>query len=109
MDDSTRLSDIDEPQLLSENGGIMLRDFNPKAILHFQGRKCVTCGKEIMNHWLRHSDSADHQGRYWCSRTGNTYSEGITDCVWDIPKDVDWNAERYSSAPKHSADAKWDD
>ena len=114
MDDSTRPSTDDEPQLLSEYGGIMLRDFNPKATLHFQGRKCVTCGKEIMDHWLRHSDSADTQGVYWCSRTGNTYSEGITDCKYDVPDDFAQTAnqhlvEKYESAPEYSADDEWID
>ena len=68
-----------DPQLLLESGAMMLRDFNPKGVLRFSGRKCVTCGAEIMDHWLRESG-----GEYWCQREGGAASEGIADCVWDV-------------------------
>lgn len=77
----------DEPQLLSQDGGIQLRHFNPKAILRFQGRKCVTCGGEIMDHWIRHADDPDLRSEYWCSKGGNQFSQGITDCTFDVPKE----------------------
>lgn len=69
-----------DPQLLLESGPMMLRDFNPKGILRFTGRKCVTCDGEIMDHWLRPNTN----GEYWCQREGDQASEGITDCVWDV-------------------------
>jgi hypothetical protein len=76
----------DEPQLLSQDGGIQLRDFNPKAILRFAGRRCITCNGEIMDHWLRYQDDPDLRAEYWCSRTGNQFSQGITDCQYDVPE-----------------------
>lgn len=89
MSDSVRLYQSDDvPQLLSENGGIMLRDFNPKALLRFTGRKCVTCGNEIMDHWLR----APSQ-EYYCSKDGMQISEGITDCVYDVPEGFGLNGK----------------
>ncbi len=75
-----------DPQLLLESGPMMLRDFNPKGVLRFMGRKCVTCGAEIMDHWLRPSDDADRKGLYWCTQEGPHYSEGIQGTVWDVPK-----------------------
>ena len=77
MNDTTRSSDNTEPQLLTESGPIMLRDFNPKAVLRCQGRVCMTCGNEIMDHWLRHADDPDLRGEYWCTKDGNTFSEGL--------------------------------
>ncbi len=76
-----------DPQLLLESGPLMLRDFNPKGVLRFMGRKCVTCGAEIMDHFLRNSDDPDTKGLYWCTQAGPYYSEGIKDTVWDVPKD----------------------
>jgi hypothetical protein len=75
-----------DPQLLLESGPMMLRDFNPKGVLHFQGRKCVTCDGEIMDHWLRPNDDPDLRGEYWCTKDGNQYSLGIADCTVDIPE-----------------------
>jgi len=88
MDDKPRTlsASKDEPQLLSMDGGIMLRDFNPKGILRFTGRKCFTCNGEILDHWLRHSDDTSLQGVYWCSKTGSQWSEGYA-TEWDVPKD----------------------
>ncbi len=77
-----------EPQLLLESGPMTLRDFNPKAVLHFQGRKCVTCGNEIMDHWLVHDESADVRGLYWCDVEAKQWSEGIADAIWDVPKEM---------------------
>lgn len=69
-----------DPQLLLESGPMLLRDFNPKGMLRFDGRKCVTCGQNIMNHWLK-SGSQD----YWCELGGRT-SEGLEDARWDVPE-----------------------
>src|SRR5665213_171981 len=69
-----------DPQLLLESGPMMLRDFNPKGVLRFTGRNCVTCGNEIMDHWLRN----DGWTEYFSSETGVQISDGITDCVWDV-------------------------
>lgn len=74
-----------DPQLLLESGPMMLRDFNPKGVLRFAGRKCVTCGEEIMDHWLRHDMDASLKGLYWCTRDGIRFSEGIDQTVWDVP------------------------
>lgn len=84
----TQSSSKDEPQLLSEEGGIMLRDFNPKAILRFTGRKCVTCQGEILDHWIRYNDDPDLRGEYWCSKDGNQYSQGISDGQWDVSSEI---------------------
>lgn len=85
---TTRSSANTEPQLLLESGPMLLRDFNPKAVLRFQGRKCVTCNGEIMDHWLRRADDPDLRAEWWCSRDGNQFSKGITDGTWDVPKDL---------------------
>lgn len=73
-----------DPQLLSEEGGIKLRDFNPKAVLRFTGRKCITCSQEILDHWLISDKDPDLQGEYWCTKDGRQYSMGITDCVYEM-------------------------
>jgi len=86
VSDITRSNANTDPQLLTEGGPIMLRDFNPRGLLRFSGRKCVTCGDEIMNHWLRHSDDPDIRAEYWCSKEGNQFSQGITDCQYDVPE-----------------------
>jgi hypothetical protein len=86
MNDQTGSSANTEPQLLSEEGGIKVRDFNPKAILRFTGRKCLTCGEEILDHWIRHSDDPDLRAEYWCSKNGNQFSEGLNETVWDVPE-----------------------
>lgn len=82
----TNSSPNTDPQLLLESGPMLLRDFNPKGVLRFQGRKCVTCHGEIMDHWLRPNDDPDLRGEYWCMRDGDQYSQGITDCTVDIPE-----------------------
>lgn len=84
MSEQTRTSANTDPQLLLESGPMLLRDFNPKGVLRFMGRKCVTCGDEIMDHWLRHADDPDLRAEYWCTRDGNQFSEGISDCVFDV-------------------------
>lgn len=86
MSDNTQSSANTDPQLLLESGPMMLRDFNPKGILRFAGRKCVTCNGEIMDHWLRPDADPDIRAEYWCSKDGNQYSLGITDCVYDVPE-----------------------
>lgn len=85
-EEHTRLAAKDEPQLLLESGPMLLKDFNPKGVLRFAGRKCVTCDNEIMEHWLRPADDPDLRGEYWCSKDGDTFSQGITDCQMDIPE-----------------------
>jgi len=77
MSDTTRSSANDSPQLLSQEGGIQVRDFNPKAVLRFTGRHCLTCHGEILDHWIRYSDDPDLRGEYWCSRDGNVFSQGL--------------------------------
>lgn len=59
-------------RLLLADGPMMLREFNPRAVLRFTGRKCVTCGQEIMDHWLR-ARSQD----YYCTEGGPQISEGM--------------------------------
>lgn len=88
MSDQTRSSANVDPQLLLESGPMLLKDFNPKGLLRFAGRKCVTCGNEIMEHWLRPSDDPDLRSEYWCSEKGDTFSQGIADGVWDVPNDI---------------------
>lgn len=72
---------------LETNGVIRLDEFNPDGVAYFKGRNCVTCGQSIMGHWLINHADADLRGRYWCDMNGNGWSDGITDCVWDV-KDV---------------------
>jgi hypothetical protein len=73
----TRSSANTEPQLLLESGPMLLKDFNPKGVLRFAGRKCVTCSGEIMEHWLRPSDDPDLRGEWWCTRDGDQFSQGL--------------------------------
>jgi hypothetical protein len=87
MNDQTRSSANTEPQLLLESGPMLLRDFNPKGVLRFAGRKCVTCGNEIMDHWLRHADDPDLRAEWWCSERGPQFSQGLSETIWDVPKD----------------------
>lgn len=77
MNDATRSSANTEPQSLLDSGPMMVRDFNPKGVLRFAGRKCVTCEDEIMDHWLRPADDPDLRGEYWCQREGGTFSLGL--------------------------------
>ncbi len=79
MSEQTRSSANTEPQLLLDSGPMMIRDFNPRGIIRFTGRTCVTCGAEILDHWLRPSDDPDLRGEYWCTRDGNTFSQGLTE------------------------------
>jgi hypothetical protein len=72
-ENTTRSSANTEPQLLLESGPMLLRDFNPKGVLRFTGRKCMTCGNEIMDHWLR----SDGDGEYWCHREDGLFSQGM--------------------------------
>jgi hypothetical protein len=78
-DNVTRSSANTEPQLLLESGPMLLRDFNPKGVLRFQGRKCVTCKGEIMDHWLRPADNPDLRAEWWCSRNGDQFSQGLAE------------------------------
>lgn len=80
----TESSPNTEPQLLLESGPMLLRDFNPRGALRFQGRLCVTCGGEIMGHWLRDSPDPELKGLYWCSKDGERFSEGIEGCTVDL-------------------------
>lgn len=86
MSEQTRSSDNPEPQLLLESGPMLLRDFNPKGVLRFSGRKCITCGAEIMDHWLRDDMDPSLKGLYWCTRDGSMFSEGLDSTVWDVPE-----------------------
>lgn len=84
MSEQTRSTANTDPQLLSQEGGIQIRDFNPKGILRFTGRKCVTCGSEILDHWIRYSDNPELKGLYWCDKEGTRFSDGITGCIVDV-------------------------
>jgi len=68
---------------LEEHGSILLSAFNPGGVMHFHGRKCVTCDGPIMGHWLRKGSQ-----HYWCYEMGHhldlQFSEGINDCVYDV-------------------------
>lgn len=79
MTEHTESSTNTDPQLLLDSGPMLLRDFNPKAVLRFQGRKCVTCSGEIMDHWLRPSDDPDLRGEWWCSKDGPSFSQGMAE------------------------------
>ncbi len=84
-EDQTRSSANTDPQLLLDTGPMMLKDFNPKGVLRFTGRKCVTCSGEIMDHWLLPYLTNESAGVYWCDRDGKQASEGIADPKWDVP------------------------
>ncbi len=77
--DQTQSSPNTDPQLLLESGPMLLRDFNPRGVLRFTGRKCMTCSGEIMDHWLRHADDPDLRGEYWCTRDGGQFSMGLVE------------------------------
>ena len=77
MSDNTQSSANTDPQLLLESGPMLLRDFNPKGVIRFTGRKCATCDNEIMSHWLRPNDDPDLRGEYWCTKDGDTFSAGM--------------------------------
>jgi hypothetical protein len=85
-DNTTQSSANTDPQLLLESGPMLLKDFNPKAILRFTGRKCSTCDNEIMEHWLRPNDDPDLRGEYWCSKEGPSFSLGLAEATWDVPE-----------------------
>jgi hypothetical protein len=74
---TTRSSANTEPQLLSENGGIQLKDFNPRGVLRFADRLCRTCNGPIMDHWLIHEKDPDLRAEYWCDREGTQFSQGM--------------------------------
>jgi len=73
-----------EPQLLLESGPMMVRDFNPKGVLYWTGRKCLTCNGEILDHWLISFADPELKGRYWCDRDGKGWSGGIAGCTSSI-------------------------
>jgi len=77
MSDQTSSSANTDPQLLSEVGGIQLRDFNPKGMLRFGERVCRTCDGPIMDHWIIHSKDPDLRSEYWCNREGTRFSDGM--------------------------------
>jgi hypothetical protein len=85
-DNITRSSADTDPQLLLDSGPMLLRDFNPKGVLRFMGRKCVTCNGEIMDHWLRPSNDAELRTEYWCTREGPEFSLGLDNCTFDVPE-----------------------
>lgn len=82
MSEQTRSSANTDPQLLTESGPIQLKDFNPRGVLRFSGRLCITCNGEIMDHWLR----PNGDGELWCERDGNIASQGLADPNWDVPE-----------------------
>jgi hypothetical protein len=73
-----------DPQLLLESGPMQLKDFNPRGVLRFSGRLCISCAAPIMDHWLRYADDPDIRGAYWCTKDGNQFSLGIADPKWDV-------------------------
>ena len=62
-------------------GKIRLDMFNPDGLTRFVNRLCVTCREPIMDHWIRNEGTTE----YFCREYGAQTSEGITDCVWDVP------------------------
>jgi hypothetical protein len=64
-------------RLLLADGAMMLRDFNPRGVLRFTGRKCMTCGQEIMDHWLVPHAAQELRSAYWCDKLGTMRSEGM--------------------------------
>jgi hypothetical protein len=83
---------------------MLLKDFNPKAVLRFAGRKCITCGNEIMEHWLRPNDDPDLRAEYWCSDMGDVFSAGIADGEWDVPEG--FGAQTNAAMPRNSGESK---
>lgn len=83
-DERTQSSPNTDPQLLLESGPMLLRDFNPRGVLRFSGRLCISCATPIMDHWLRYADDPDIRGEYWCTKDGNQFSLGIADPKWDV-------------------------
>lgn len=64
---------------LEERKLILLSLFNPDGVAYFHGRTCVTCAGPIMGHWLRKGSP-----HYWCHESDGMFSEGISDCVYDV-------------------------
>ena len=60
-------------------GTIPLSEYNPEGVKYFEGRNCTTCDRPIMGHELRRGYNL-----YWCSPNMNQFSDGITDCIWDV-------------------------
>jgi hypothetical protein len=50
--------------------------------------QCVTCGNEIMDHWLRHADDPDLRAEYWCTKEGSKFSLGLTETMWDVSNEL---------------------
>lgn len=68
---------------LEDIGHILLSEFNPEGIVRFADRVCVSCHLPIMGHWLRRG-----LREYFCNRLGEHTSDGITDCMWDVPDNL---------------------
>lgn len=64
---------------LEQEGYILLSLFNPQGVPYFHGRVCVTCEYPIMGHYLRKGSP-----HYWCCLSKDQFSEGISDCVYDV-------------------------
>lgn len=81
-------------------GTILLSDYNPEGVKHFDGRLCVTCDRPIMGHTLR-KGYAD----YWCYPNQNQFSDGVEGCVFEV-KGVQVPEE--FGLKTDCSDAKWD-
>ena len=57
---------------LKECGAIPMRFFNPKGVERFDGRPCMTCKGNIMDHWILYGKSD-----WFCDRNGRQASEGM--------------------------------
>lgn len=57
---------------LQEVGQVLLSDFNPDGRIRFMGRRCETCERPIMGHWLRNGSK-----EYWCYANQNQWSYGL--------------------------------
>lgn len=77
---------------------MLVRDFNPKGVLYWTGRRCVTCKQEIMDHWLINFVDPDLKGQYWCDKEGRMFSEGIDGCQYDV-SDVRPPSEQAGAEP----------
>lgn len=62
------------PRELKELGKIPLRYINPKGVERFDGRPCMTCGTNIMDHWILNG-----KDEFFCDRDGMRASAGMAE------------------------------
>lgn len=55
-----------------------LGQINPKGLKQFAKRKCVTCRKPIMKHYVLNFHTQDMATRWYCHRDGTQSSGGMS-------------------------------